>query len=103
MIKITVIDRAGNEKHLEGPEMDSLMHILRQNEEILAMCGGSCSCATCHVILDPEYMAKLRPMSDDEDALLDGSANRTKTSRLSCQIPFNETLSGLKLTIPPEE
>jgi 2Fe-2S ferredoxin len=103
MIKITVIDRAGDEKHFEGQEMDSLMHILRQNEEILAMCGGSCSCATCHVILDPEYMAKLRPMSDDEDALLDGSANRTETSRLSCQIPFDATLSGLKLTIPPEE
>ncbi len=103
MIQITVINRAGEERQMAAPEAASLMHVLRDGGEILALCGGSCSCATCHVILDPAYIVDLPPMSDDEDALLDGSSNRTATSRLSCQIPFTESLSGVTLTIPEED
>ena len=65
-------------------------------DEILALCGGCCSCATCHVHVDPEFAAKLTPMSEDENDLLDSSADRDETSRLSCQIEFTDALDGLQ-------
>ena len=58
-------------------------------DELLALCGGCCSCATCHVHVDPDFAARLPPMSEDENDLLDSSDDRDETSRLSCQIPFD--------------
>ena len=72
-------------------------------DEVLALCGGCCSCATCHVHVDEDWFGKLPPMSDDEGDLLDSSDHRTATSRLSCQLPFSEALDGLRVTIAPED
>jgi 2Fe-2S ferredoxin len=55
-------------------------------DELLAMCGGCCSCATCHVYVDPGFMALLPEISGDENALLDSSTHRHDNSRLSCQL-----------------
>jgi 2Fe-2S ferredoxin len=81
------------------------MEVIRDNgyDELLALCGGCCSCATCHVHVDPEFMDALPPMSDDEDDLLDSSDHRNERSRLSCQIPVTAALAGLRVQIAPED
>jgi 2Fe-2S ferredoxin len=71
--------------------------------EMLALCGGCCSCATCHVHVDPEFVDRLPPVSEDESALLEGSSFHNSQSRLSCQIRMTDALDGLKVTIVPEE
>ena len=69
-----------------------------------AICGGLCSCATCHVFVDPAWMAKLPPRSDEEAELLgDLSSFNESQSRLSCQLTVSDALDGLVLTVAPEE
>jgi 2Fe-2S ferredoxin len=70
---------------------------------LLALCGGVCSCATCHVYVDPACASMLDEMSADEDELLDGSIRRKENSRLSCQILLTDALDGLRLTIADED
>jgi 2Fe-2S ferredoxin len=79
------------------------MEILRENDlPVEAACGGCCACATCHVYVDPEWVARLEPASDEEDRMLDEAYQVQENSRLSCQIPFREDLDGLKVTLAPE-
>ena len=102
---LTVVDRNGTPHTLEAEAGLTLMEVIRDNgfDELLALCGGCCSCATCHVHVDPAFADKLPPMSDDENDLLDSSEDRNETSRLSCQIPFGEALDGIRVTIAPED
>ncbi len=72
-------------------------------DEILALCGGCCSCASCHVYVDPAFLARLPDPSPDEDELLESSSHRRATSRLSCQIPLSDSIDGLAVTIAPED
>lgn len=83
----------------------SVMEAIRDAgfDELLALCGGCCSCATCHVYVDPSFAPLLPAVSDDENDLLDSSSYRNSNSRLSCQIRVTTQLEGLKLTIAPEE
>ncbi|HGG61118.1 MAG TPA: (2Fe-2S)-binding protein [Gammaproteobacteria bacterium] len=68
---------------------------------ILGECGGSMSCATCHVVLPPEWAEKAGPPGEFEDAILDTTeAPRQATSRLSCQIEMHPGLDGLTLIVP---
>jgi 2Fe-2S ferredoxin len=105
MPKLVVVDRAGEEKTVEAQKGFTVMETIRDNgfDELLALCGGCCSCATCHVFVDPAFADKLPPISGDEDDLLDSSDHRTETSRLSCQIPMTDALDGMKVTIAPED
>ena len=105
MAKLTIIDRAGTEKTVEGQNGLSVMEIIRDNgvDELLALCGGCCSCATCHVYVDASFAARLPQISPDEDDLLDSSDHRTDRSRLSCQLSFSDALDGLTVTIAPED
>jgi 2Fe-2S ferredoxin len=82
----------------------SVMEAIRDGgiNEVLALCGGVCSCATCHVHVDPAFAALLPPLSADEDLLLSDSPYRDETSRLGCQIRLNDALSGLRVTIAKE-
>ena len=90
---------------MSAPAGVSLMEALRDTgfEEILALCGGCCSCATCHVYVDAACLARLPHQSPDEDELLESSSHRRETSRLSCQIPLGDSLDGLSVTIAPED
>ena len=72
-------------------------------DELLALCGGCCSCATCHVHVDEPWLDSLPPMGADEDDLLDSSSHRRPNSRLSCKIELDEALDGLSVTIAPED
>ncbi|MDQ0837401.1 2Fe-2S iron-sulfur cluster-binding protein [Sphingomonas faeni] len=104
MADLIVTMRDGDIRTLAGKPGFSVMEIIRDGgvDELLALCGGSLSCATCHIIVDPAQAALLPSVADDEEDLLDGLDDRTPTSRLSCQIPFADTLDGLRVTIAPE-
>ena len=105
MPQLIVVTRDGEERAVEGEVGLSVMEVIRDNgfDELLALCGGCCSCATCHVHVDPEFAGKLAPMSDDENDLLDSSMDRDATSRLSCQIQFTSELDGLRVKIAAED
>ena len=105
MPTLIVVDRKGNEKAVTGEAGLTVMEAIRDNgfDELLALCGGSCSCATCHVHVDAAWSDKVGGPHEDEADLLDSSDHRTATSRLSCQIPFTADLDGLKVTIAPED
>ena len=105
MPKLIVTTREGETKELEGSTQVSVMEVIRDAgiDELMALCGGCCSCATCHIVVDPAFADKLSPMSSDEDDLLDSSDHRQPTSRLSCQVMFTDALDGLRVTIAPED
>lgn len=105
MPKLIVVNRAGEESTIDVADGLTVMEAIRDNgfDELLALCGGCCSCATCHIHVDPAFTDKLPAMSDDENDLLDSSDYRDATSRLSCQIAFTSDLDGLKVTIAPED
>ncbi len=105
MPKLIVTTREGETSEIQVEGGLTVMEAIRDNgfDELLALCGGCCSCATCHVHVDPEFTGKLPEMSEDEDDLLESSDHRAETSRLSCQIPFTGDLDGLKVTIAPED
>lgn len=103
MVLITYVEPSGSEVELNVEDGWSLMHAAVTNgvDGIVAECGGSCVCATCHVYIDPERIAELPPPGDDELELLeDVKAERKPNSRLSCQIKANQNLLGLVVIIP---
>jgi 2Fe-2S ferredoxin len=106
MATITVRTRSGVAEDFEGREGLSWMENIRNagHDELIAMCGGCLSCATCHVYVEsmPDGF-ELPAMSIDEEDLLSGLDHRQENSRLSCQIPFVAAMHGIALAIAPEE
>lgn len=104
MASLIVTTRDGATRPLPADAGLTVMEVIRDNgiDELLAACGGSLSCATCHVIVDPTQAITLPPPSEAERALLDGLDHVAPTSRLGCQIAFDERLDGLRVTIAPE-
>ena len=105
MPKLIVVNRDGAEQTVEGDKGLSVMEVIRDHgfDELLALCGGCCSCATCHVYVDPAFADALPAMSEDENDLLDSSDHRNETSRLYCQVVLSDALDGLRVTIAPED
>jgi 2Fe-2S ferredoxin len=105
MPKLIVVTREGETREIVGETGLSVMEVIRDAgiDELLALCGGCCSCATCHVHVDSDYADKLPAMSDDENELLAISDDRDESSRLSCQIPFTDALDGMVVTIAKED
>lgn len=106
MPKLTVITRAGDEIAIENAQAGtSVMELMRDKgvPDLLALCGGSRSCATCHVWVDPAFMDRLPAAVEEENELLDSSMHRTPTSRLSCQLKWTDALDGLRVTLAPED
>ena len=105
MPRLSITDRDGAETTIEGRSGWSVMENIRDAgfDDLLALCGGCCSCATCHVHVDEAWFGRLPPVGPDEDDLLDSSSHRRANSRLSCQIEFGAELDGLRVTIAPED
>lgn len=105
MPELIVTTRAGETLPLAYAPGSTAMEIIRDAgiDELLALCGGTCSCATCHIHVDPETAHLLPPISIDEDTLLDGSSHRNERSRLGCQLRLYEQHSGLRVTIAEED
>lgn len=104
MALVFVTDRNGNEEAIEIQPGETLMQAIFNAgvPDLLALCGGVCACATCHVYLENEA-GGVPVIGEDEDALLDGSSHRQANSRLSCQIRLTEELHGLRAVIAPED
>ena len=106
MPKVTYDTPDGTEITLDAREGDSVMEVAVKNgvKGIVAECGGACSCATCHVYVDPEFVQAVGEVSDLEDDMLDGAeADRLENSRLSCQIRVSAELDGLKVRVAPKQ
>jgi 2Fe-2S ferredoxin len=105
MTIVNVTDRDGAEHQVTAKVGVSLMEALRDREElgIVALCGGICSCATCHVYVDPSWLGKLPAASSNEQELLADTPDTNEQSRLSCQIKVKTEYDGLRVTIAPDE
>lgn len=105
MTEILVTDRSGTQRALQAEDGLTLMEAIRAQgiDELLALCGGCCSCATCHVYVDADSATALPPPSEDENDLLDSSSHRQATSRLACQIRLTPAVAGLRVVIAPED
>ena len=102
-MKILVTDGHGVEHEVEATDGWTVMEMIRDaGLPIKAECGGSCVCATCHVLVDPEWLAKLPEKSEEEIDMLDLALEVHDNSRLSCQIEFEPELDGLKMTLAPD-
>jgi len=103
--RLTVVDREGATHDLEWEPDQSMMEALRDNDlPVLASCGGTASCATCHVFLDQEVFDTLEERSEDElELLVEAEGYRECGSRLSCQVGFSRELDGATVTLAPEE
>ncbi len=101
MFHAIIRDKQGTEHRLTGQAGDSVMQLARAADlPVLGECNGSLACATCHVIVDPDWATKLDPASDDEEAMLDTIFTLAPTSRLSCQIRLSAALDGICLSLP---
>ena len=102
MIKILFIEHDGSEHFVEVAAGGSVMQAAVSNgvPGIDADCGGSCSCATCHVYVDEYWWDKVGSTNPTEEAMLSLSSERKDNSRLACQIPVTEALDGLVVTTP---
>ena len=101
MARMIVVDRDGKEHDIEAKPGLKVMEILRELDYgVAAICGGLCSCATCHVYVDDNWTARLpKPHGDELELLKELPDFREASSRLSCQVDFTDALSGLKVTI----
>lgn len=105
MTRLSITDRDGAQTTVEAQAGQSAMEVIRSAgvEQLLAMCGGVCACATCHVYVDPECLAFLPPMGSDEDELLSALSHRRENSRLACQIRMGPAIPDLNMQLAPED
>jgi ferredoxin, 2Fe-2S len=106
MPSIIFIHPDGRRQQIEASAGESAMQAATRQDisGILAECGGNAMCATCHVYVDEDWLARLPAIGGDEDALLDGAAaERRSNSRLSCQIKLAADLDGLVLSLPDRQ
>ncbi|MGE0484925.1 MAG: 2Fe-2S iron-sulfur cluster-binding protein [Gammaproteobacteria bacterium] len=102
MPKVTFISHDGTPHTVDAASGASCMQAALDNgvPGIDADCGGQCSCATCHVIVDPAWSARVGPPGVAENGMLGLTPERTDTSRLSCQVVLDDALDGLVLHLP---
>jgi ferredoxin, 2Fe-2S len=99
VLKVNAPD--GNTHVLDAVEGWRVMELIRDHGlPIEAICGGACACATCHVHVAPAWAARLHPVRDDEESMLDTLPDAAASSRLSCQIIWDAHLDGLEVTLP---
>ena len=104
MPMMRVLDRNGTEREIDVDAGQTVMEALRDFDYgVLAICGGMCSCATCHVYVHPEWVNRLPTPMSDERELLSALAYVRPESRLSCQVALTDALEGLCVTVAPEE
>ena len=101
MPRVIFIDKDGTERAVDAPVGLSLLEIAHMHDvDIEGACEGSLACSTCHVIVDPAWIARLEEPDEDEEDMLDLAFGLTRTSRLGCQIIITEELDGLTVRLP---
>ena len=105
MVKLFVVDKDGRTLEVDARPGLSVMENIRQlPRSVEAVCGGLCSCATCHVLIDAESMRRLPPRRYEERLMLTSSRSfDVQRSRLSCQLKVTPELDGLRLVVAPDE
>jgi 2Fe-2S ferredoxin len=105
MIKLIVTDKDGRAVEVDARPGWSIMENIRNlPRSVEAVCGGLCSCATCHILLEADSMRRLPPRRFEERAMLATSRSFDPgRSRLSCQVKVTADLAGLRLTVAPDE
>jgi ferredoxin, 2Fe-2S len=105
MPKVTYIQPDGTASEVEAAPGATLMETAVDNDipGIVAECGGACSCATCHVYVEPQWLGLLTPPDAQEDGMLDCVLDRQPTSRLSCQIRISADLDGIAVRVPESQ
>lgn len=104
MIRIKVTDLDGREHDVEARPDEALMELLREQDwGVAALCGGMCSCATCHVFVEDSWLESFPPKQSDEEELLEILDHVQANSRLSCQLRLQEAHNGLSIRLAPEE
>ncbi|CAI9120591.1 ferredoxin family 2Fe-2S iron-sulfur cluster binding protein [Brytella acorum] len=101
MPHMTFIERDGTKREVDAPVGLSVLEIAHKHDiDLEGACEGSLACATCHVIVDPEWAGRLSAPTDDEEDMLDLAFGLEKTSRLGCQIVMTDGLDGLTVRLP---
>lgn len=102
MARITYIEFDGTEHEVDVPSGFSIMEGAVDNNipGIEAECGGMCSCATCHVYVDPAWVEATGKPEPLEQGMLESALDLKETSRLSCQIRVSDELDGLVVRMP---
>jgi len=105
MPRIAFIGTDGTRREIDAPAGVTLMETAREHgvRGIVAQCGGACACATCHIYVSPQWMAKLPPAEDMEEGMLESAWEPRPNSRLSCQIHLTGALDGLEVTVPERQ
>ncbi len=105
MPKIAFIEAGGARRRIDAPLGITLMEAARQNgvHGVVAQCGGACACATCHVYIDPGWLAKLEPAEEMEQGMLETACEPRSNSRLSCQIHITAELDGMTVSVPQRQ
>ena len=105
MATITYIEHSGTKHEIEVKNGSTVMEGAVDNmlDGIIGECGGCCSCATCHVIVDEAWFTKLAQASETELEMLEAVPEPTATSRLGCQITVTDELDGLVVTMPEDQ
>lgn len=106
MPQITYVQQDGSKDTVEAKLGSSVMQTAVGNgvNGIVAECGGNLACATCHVYVDPAFLADLVPIAEDEEDMLDCTGSpREDNSRLSCQLKVTEALDGLVVSVPESQ
>lgn len=104
MPKMSFIERDGQAREVDAPLGLSVLEVAHKHGvDIEGACEGSLACSTCHVIVDPDWIARLNKASEDEEDMLDLAFGVEKTSRLGCQIVMTEALDGLVVRLPSAE
>lgn len=104
MPKMTITDEDGKSlQTINVASGGSLMEALRDQDidGIIAVCGGSCACATCQVYIDPDFFELVGKPGADELDMIESSGIEKPNSRLSCQIQVTDALEGLRFAIAP--
>lgn len=102
MPKITFIEDNGETHVVDATVGQSVMEAATTNliPGVIGECGGSCSCATCHVYVQEPWFGMLPPADEMELGMLEGAVEPGALSRLSCQIKITDELDGLIARIP---
>lgn len=101
MIRVRFVARDGGVSDVLAEEGATLLAVAQADDQPLeGTCDGDMACATCHVVVDPDWFARLPQASEAEEDMLDLAHAATRTSRLACQITLDATLDGLTVRIP---
>jgi len=105
MPRVTFIQADGDSSEVNATSGDSVMETAIDNDVygIVAECGGACSCATCHVYIEDEWLGKLPQPDALEDGMLDCVIDRRPNSRLSCQIRISNEIDGIRVRVPESQ